>query len=310
MIPKKLFVIDAMAMIYRNYYGYYQQNIRNSNSFLTSAIYGCAVSLMQLIEKENPNYLVIASDTKGKVFRHKLSPQYKANRKATPKDLLEQLPLIYEMFDLFQCKTITKTGYEADDIIGTIAKQCENNHFFCYIVSRDKDFLQLINDTTYLYYMQKGNTVQIIDKQGVFEKFSCLPSQVIDILSIWGDAADNIQGVPGIGEKGAQKLIRQFGSLENIYKNIDQLTNKRQQKALSEHQELAFLAKQLVTIKTDVELDFSIDDFIFDHKQALASQELYDFFKKLEMQSLMNRILINLNHLSKQTKSYVMDIRQ
>ena len=288
---KKLFIIDAMAMAFRNYHAFGVRQLTNSNGLPTSAVFGTAQFMNRLIENEAPDYILVATESGGKNFRHRLYPEYKANRKEMPDDLRIQLPWFFRLLESMGCRIITPEDHEADDVVGSAVKRYAGGDTDCYIVSGDKDFMQLINERVFLYTPRKGGEVKVIDDQGVEEKFGCSPQQVIDILSLMGDSSDNVPGVPGIGEKGASKLIQQYGSLEGIYDHLDEIKNKRQKQNLIEHRDLAFLSRDLVTIHTDLDLPSDKEAFAFRADEALAGRALLDIYEELEFVDLARKTL-------------------
>ena len=300
---KKFFVIDAMAMVFRNYYAFGQRPLTTADGFPTSALYGSAAFMMRLVEKEKPDYLVVASDTKKPTFRHKLYSEYKANRTEMPEDLAEQIEPFFEMLRSMGCKMLKEEGVEADDLIASLAHQYANDEVHLYIVSGDKDFMQLMNKNVSLYSPKKGGLVDIYGPEEVFTKFSCHPHQIIDFLALMGDSADNVPGVAGIGLKGAAKLIGEYGSLENIFESLDSVKNKRQKTALTENKESAFLSKELVTLKHDLETVPSLENAIFPSSSFAFNENLEKFFRKYELTSLLNRMLINRKEIEKKSPS-------
>jgi DNA polymerase-1 len=290
MTAKRLFVVDAMAMAFRCYHAFGVRPLTTSEGLPVSAIYGSAIFLMKLIEDEKPDYLVIATDSKEPTFRHQLYPEYKANRTEMPQDLAIQLPYLFELFAALQVPLIKTPGLEADDLIGSIVSQNASDELACFIVSGDKDFMQLVNHNIKLYTPKKGGEVSIIDSTGVREKFGCTPEQVIDVLALIGDSSDNVPGVPGIGEKGAAKLIHDFGSIESIYQRIDEITNNRQREALKNNRSLAELSRRLVTIERDVKLPFTLAEFQFEISRSLGNPELHNFLRRMEFTSLEKRV--------------------
>ncbi len=290
MSKKRLFVVDAMAMAFRNYHAFGARPLTTASGFPTSAVYGSANFLLKLIETERPDYLLIATDSAGPTFRHDIYPPYKANRGEMPEDLAKQIPVIFRLFEVLDCPLLKQDGLEADDLIGSLVSQNASEELDCYIVSGDKDFMQLINDHTFLYVPRKGGEVSVVDKKGVFEKFGCKPSQVIDVLSLMGDSSDNVPGVAGIGEKGAAKLISTYHSLEGIYENLEEITNKRQKSGLTENKDMAFLSRNLVTIKTDCDLSLSLDHAVMNPDEVLASEELLSFFEEYEFRGLVQKV--------------------
>lgn len=287
---KRLFIIDAMAMAFRNYHAFGARPLTTADGFPTSAVFGSANFLIKLIETEKPDYLLVATDSKDATFRHDLYPHYKANRSEMPEDLGKQLPVLFELFALLKMQLLKEPGLEADDLIGSIVTQFKSPDLECYIVSGDKDFMQLVDDNTFIYSPRKGGEVTIIDRQGVFEKFSVRPDQVIDVLALTGDASDNVPGVRGIGDKGASKLMGEFHSLDGIYANLDKIANARQRTGLEENREMAFLSKKLVTIKTDCHIPHALEEFSYRPETALADAKLADFFERFGFRNLHLRV--------------------
>ena len=294
MTSKKFFIIDTMAMAFRNFHAFGQNQLRNSSGLPTSVVFGSLNFLLKLLAQEQPDYLVFATDTRVKTFRHELYAEYKANRTAMPEELAVQIPYLYEMIDILGTKTLRSTSLEADDLIGSMVRKFASADLHCYIVSGDKDFMQLVGDEIFLYTPQKGGEAKTIDRQAVFDKFRCAPSQVIDILAIMGDSSDNIPGVRGIGEKGAQQLVERFQSVEGIYQNLDAIANKKQRDALEAGRAQAQLCKQLVTIKTDADLPFQLNEFLCRPEEIMASRALLQFCQRMELTSLASRISGNL----------------
>lgn len=290
MTAKRLFVVDAMAMAFRNFHAFGANQLTTSGGQPTSAVYGSAVFLIKLIQEAKPDYLVIATDSKEKTFRHDLYPQYKANRKDMPQELAVQIPYLYRLFDALGLKTLKEPGLEADDLIGSLVKQHQKEGMECFIVSGDKDFMQLVNHHIRLYSPKKGGEVQIIGSDQVREKFGVSPHQVIDILALIGDSSDNVPGVPGIGEKGAASLIQTFHSLDGIYDNLDKITNKRQHTALKENRDLAYLCQKLVTIKTDATIHHDLHEFECHPDNNLRSRALLQLMHEMEFRSLAQKV--------------------
>lgn len=287
--PKRLYIIDSMAMAFRSHYAFGMRPLTTSDGLQVSAIFGSAMFLNKLISEHKPDYLVAACDTKEPTFRHTLFPNYKANRSAMPEELQAQLPLFFQLFDAMKIPMIRVPGIEADDIAGTLAKTLASPELHVYIVSGDKDFMQLVNDHVFLFQPKKGDESVVIDREGVRAKFGVDPEQVIDCLTIIGDTSDNIPGVHGIGEKGATKLLCDFGSIEGIYANLENITNKRQRTALEAARETYHLSRQLVTIKTDCELPLTLADMLCNGEECLANQGLVDFYSRMEFRNLVTK---------------------
>ncbi len=300
--PLRLFVVDAMALAFRSYHAFAARPLSTSSGIPTSAIYGSAIFLMKLIEEEKPDYLVIATDSKEPTFRHQMYPLYKANRSEMPEDLARQLPYLFRLFETLGCKLLKRPGMEADDLIGSLVKQYAGPDLTCYIVSGDKDFMQLINHNIFLYSPKKAAPAQIVDIAGVQEKFSCGPEHVVDALAMIGDTADNVPGVHGIGDKGAAKLIAAYGSLEGIYDNLDAITNDKQRESLRSSKDAAFLSRELLRIKIDLELDHLLEDMKFDPKTAMANPKLQHFFDEMEFRNLAQRVRAEVKDLQRQSR--------
>lgn len=287
---KRLFVVDAMALAFRSYHAFGARPLTTSSGIPTSAVYGTAVFLMKLIDEERPDYLVIATDSKEKTFRHDMYPLYKANRTEMPEDLARQLPYLFQLFEALNCRLLKRPGVEADDLIGSLVKQYASPALTCYIVSGDKDFMQLINHHVYLYSPKKAEPAQVIGIEGVQEKFSCDPEHVIDALAMIGDTADNVPGVHGIGDKGAAKLIAAFGSLEGVYEHLDKVKNEKQRESLRSSRDMAFLSRELLRIKTDIELDHALEEMKFNPRESIANEKLLELFDQLEFRTLSQRV--------------------
>ena len=302
---KRLFIIDGYATLYRAHYALIRNPLTNTAGTPTSAVFGFANQVFQLIEDEKPDYLVAAFDSKGKNFRHELYTDYKANRSEMPDEIQTQLPYLWELLEAMNIPMLRVGGVEADDIIGTVAKMCDKENLQCNIVSGDKDFMQLINDKTFLYAPQaRKRAKEIFDKKKVLEKWGVGPEHIIDLLGLMGDSSDNVPGVQGVGPKTAKKLIQDFGSIENIYEEIDSISNEKMREKLLNSKDNALLSKQLVTILTDVKIDATINDF---EKKEMDSSKLEDIFKELEFSGLLKKIgsneSINIESV-KREKSY------
>ena len=285
---KRLFIIDGYATLYRSHYALIRNPLTTTAGMPTSAVFGFANQVFQLLEEENPDYIVAAFDPKGKNFRHELYTDYKANRSAMPDEIQTQLPYLWELLDGMNIPVLRIEGVEADDVIGTVAKMCEKDDLQCNIVSGDKDFMQLINDKTLLYAPQaRRREKEIFNAQKVSEKWGVGPEHIIDLLGLMGDSSDNVPGVEGVGPVTAKKLIQKFGSMENIYENIDQIENEKLKEKLLNSKESAFLSKKLVTILTDVKVDASLSDF---EKKEIDKTKLESIFKELEFTGLLKKI--------------------
>lgn len=298
---EKLFLIDGMALIYRAYYAMVKNPLTSSKGVNTSVLYGFVNSLLKLLKDENPKYIAIVLDTKAKTFRHKEYDLYKANRKPMPDDLAEQLATLYKVLDTLNIKIFKKDGYEADDLIGTIPKLINDDNISTYMYSGDKDLVQLVNKNTFLY--NPGNSFKpttVYDIDSVYEKYGIYPENFIDYLALLGDTSDNIPGVKGVGAKTACKLVKEFFTIENIYKNIEKVDNPRIKKLLLDNKDNALISKSLVTIDRNVEIDFNInimetkDLFIDKMINELHDYDIYAFDKLLNTKSKINEKKIEI----------------
>jgi len=290
MTPKPtLFLLDAMALIYRAHFAFSKNPRITSKGLHTSATLGFTNSLVEVITKEKPTHIIVAFDTAAPTWRHATFAAYKAHRQEQPEDITDAIPYVKKILAAFRIPVLSADGYEADDIIGTLARQAEKQGFEVYMMTPDKDFCQLVNEHVYLYkpaYM--GNSIAILDKKAVLDKWEISHvDQVRDILALQGDAVDNIPGIPGIGIKTAQKLIQQFGSLEEIIAQVDHLTGKLQDN-IRTHAQQGLLSKQLATIHTDVPLQF---DLAQSHYQGPDPIALKAIFQELEFNTLARRVL-------------------
>lgn len=285
MSTKKLFIVDGHAICYRAYFAFAQNPLMNSKGQNVSAIYGFFRMMLKLIEEQKPDYFIVAFDPTKKSFRFDMYPEYKANRQKMPDDLRSQIEEIKEALPKFDIPVVVKEGFEADDLLGSFAKKFASNDCHVMIVTGDKDAYQLVNENVSIYANKKG--ISEFDLYGPAEveaKLGVTPAQIIDYMALTGDSSDNVPGVHGVGEKTAQKLIAEYGSIEKIYESIDRIKGKIGEKIASS-KEMAFLSKKLVTIKTDIELDYSLEKIIYtDINRAYASE----FFLSHEMKSLAN----------------------
>lgn len=293
-MQKKLFLLDAMALIYRAYYAMVKSPRITSKGVNTSATLGFTNTLYEVLRQEQPTHIAVAFDTGAPTLRHADFAAYKANREATPDDIINSIPYIKKVIDAFNIPMVMMDGYEADDVIGTLAKRAEIEGFQVYMMTSDKDYGQLVSDNIYMYKPAKfGQPAQVVDVAGICEKYGISkPEQLIDILGLWGDASDNIPGVPGVGEVKAKKLIAQFGSIENIYANIDEVGNPKLKQALIENQEQALTSKMLATIILDVPVECDFETMKYTGPDP---QKLKAVFDELEFRALAKRVFTDLS---------------
>ena len=286
---KKLFLLDAMALIYRAYFAFNKNPRLTSKGLNTSAIFGFANVLLDLLKKEKPTHIGVAFDTIAPTVRKVGFEAYKANRQETPEDIINSLPYIHELIEGFNIPTLYVDGYEADDVIGTLAKQAEKHGFTTYMMTSDKDFGQLVSDRTFIYKPGKfGSDIEILGVKEVCEKFSITrPEQVIDILGLWGDASDNIPGIPGVGEVTAKKLLAEFDSVENLIANTDKISNEKLRQKVIEFQDQAIMSKKLATIILDVPIEFDESRLMMEHPDEERLKKLFD---ELEFRTFSQRL--------------------
>ena len=286
---KKLFLLDAMALIYRAYYAMIKSPRLTTNGLNTSAAFGFTNVLYELLRNEHPTHIAVAFDTGAPTLRHADFDNYKANREATPDDIVAAIPYIKRIISGFGIPILSLDGYEADDIVGTVAKHAEIEGFEVYMMTSDKDYGQLVSDHIRMYKPGKfGQKAEVVGVEGICEKYGIKePEQLIDILGLWGDSSDNIPGVPNIGEVKAKKLIAQFGSIENIYAHIDEVDNDKLRQTLIDNEDQARMSKSLATIMLDVPISYKWDDMKFGHPNL---PELQKVFSELQFKQLATRI--------------------
>ena len=286
--PKKLFLLDGMALAYRSHFAFSKVPRITSTGMNTSAVFGFANTLIEVIQKENPSHLAVVFDTSAPTERHTDFADYKAHREDMPEDLVIALPIIKKMIEGFRIPVITLDGFEADDIIGTLAKIAEKRDFITYCMTPDKDFGQLVSDSIFIYKPSRmGNEVEIMGVQEVLDKWEIENvSQVIDILGLWGDAVDNIPGIPGIGEKTAKTLIKQYGSIENMLAHSSELKG-RMKENVENFAAQGILSKKLATIIIDVPIEFDEEALSL---KSPNEEELKPLFAELEFRTMAKRI--------------------
>lgn len=288
MQEKKLFLLDGMALVYRAYFAFSQNPRVTSYGFNTSAIFGYVSTILDLLKREKPTHIGVSFDTSEPTARHIEFEAYKAHREEMPEGISSALPYIFEVTKALRIPLLIMPGYEADDIIGTLAKKAKQQGFTVYMMTPDKDFAQLVEEDIYIYKPARmGNDIEILGVPEVLKKWEITDvKQVIDILGLWGDAVDNIPGVPGVGEKTAKLLVQKYGSMEGLYEHTHELKGK-QKENVENNREQAFLSKRLATIDINVPIEFDEHDLILDPPNKEATEKL---FAELEFKTLLKRV--------------------
>ena len=271
MNKKRLFLIDGMSHIYRAYYAV--RSLTNAQGLPTGAVYGFTAMLRKLIETQKPDYIGVAMDLDGAASRREKYAEYKATRKPMPEDLIPQIPYIRRVCAAFNIPVIDLKGHEADDVIGTLSGKAVERDLQTIIVTSDKDMLQLVADDVVVLDTMKDNL--FIDAEGVEKKLGVHPSQVADLLGLWGDASDNIPGAPGIGEKGAKELIQAFDTLENLLANYDKVKKKVQMESLRDNQEIILMSRELAVIRRDLPVELNLEELALGEPDRKAAFELF-----------------------------------
>ena len=279
---KRLFLIDGYSNIFRAYYAI--RNLSNSKGEPTNAVYGFLQMLRKLLREEKPELVGVALDVGEKTVRSERYEQYKANRAPMPEDLRPQIAWIRKLLDAYRIPCLELAGYEADDVLGTLAKQAAAAGYEVVLVSADKDLMQLVGDGTRMFHTGRN---KLYDRGGVIEDFGLPPEQVPDVLALMGDSIDNVPGVPGIGEKGAKNLIQEYGSLENLLAHAGEISRKSYREGLQEHAEQARMSLELATIHCDLDVPFEPEALHHDPPDTEALREL---FSELEFFSLLEEI--------------------
>ena len=286
-MDKKIVLIDGHSILFRAFYGL--PDLTTSKGEHTNAILGFLNILYKIIDEEKPEYLAVAFDTHHPTFRHDIFTEYKGTRKPMPEELRQQVPTMKEVLKAMNVVVVEKPGYEADDVLGTLATQADKEGYKVSLVSGDKDLLQLASNRIKIRIpktKRTGTEIEDYFAEDVQKKYNVTPKQFIDLKGLMGDTSDNIPGVPGVGEKTAGKLIGQYHSIENLYEHIDEMKPGKVTDSLKENKELAFLSKELATICTDCDLEFNISDVLLDN---LYNEDVYIWFKNLEFKSFLSR---------------------
>lgn len=290
-MSKKIVLIDGHSILNRAFYAL--PVLTNSEGLYTNGVLGFLNILFKLLDEEKPDYLTIAFDVHQPTFRHEMYAEYKGTRKGMPEELRSQVPLLKEILRTMKISILEKGGYEADDILGTLAVRAEKEGYQVSLVSGDRDLLQLATKEIKIRIpkTKKGGTeIENYNTEDVMAAYGVTPKEFIDLKALMGDTSDNIPGVPGIGEKTASKIISAFGSIENAYEHIEEVMPNKARESMINNKELAYLSKTLATIKTDCELDYRIEE---SHYSDIYNEDTYNFFKRLELKSLLNRFSVS-----------------
>jgi len=283
---EKLFLIDGNHLVHRSFYAI--RPLFTKSGEQTNAIFGFFSIILNLIEKEHPKYLAVTFDEKAPTFRHEEHAEYKAKRVKAPDELYEQIPKIKTVLSAFDIPFYSKEGFEADDLLGTFARQANEQDIQTYIITGDHDALQLVDDDrVFVVFPHKGYREPIIfNEEKVYEKFGVTPKQMIDYKGICGDASDNLKGVQGIGPKGAQRLLQKYGTVEGVYQHLDEIKGKEKEKLVADEY-AAHQCKQLATIITDVPVELEIEEC---HLHKFDFEKLSQTLDKFELFSIKNRV--------------------
>ena len=285
---KRLFLLDAYALIYRAYYAFMKNPRVNSKGLNTSAIFGFLNTLEDLLKREHPTHLAVVFDPSGPTFRHEAFEQYKANRQETPEDIRKAVPIIKQMVEAYRIPVIQVPGFEADDVIGTLAHKAEKHGFDVFMMTPDKDYGQLVTEHVFIYKPKFGasgfDTLGVEEVKAKFDIES--PEQVIDLLGLMGDQSDNIPGCPGVGEKTATKLLKEYGSIEKLLEHTDELKGALQKKIVENQEQIKF-SRFLATIKTDVPVEFDEEAMVMEKSDEDA---LITLFTELEFRGHLKKL--------------------
>jgi DNA polymerase-1 len=288
---KKILLIDGNSILNRAFYGTQSSYLKNAEGMYTGALFGFMNMYLKQIEELNPEYSAVAFDVKAPTFRHEKYAEYKAGRHAMPQELAMQFPVAKELMDAMGIARLELPGYEADDLLGTYARRATEENLKCYIMTGDRDSLQLVSENVHvlLCSTQKGKPhTDEYDVAAVKEKYGVLPSQLIDLKALMGDSSDNIPGVPGVGEKTASALISQYGSLDGVYENIESITKAALKTKLSDNKELAYLSQWLGKIERFVPCDMPIENMLTGKVNQVSLNEMMD---RLEFKAIKKKLV-------------------
>ena len=285
-MAKKLVLIDGNSILFRAFYAL--PLLHNEKGVYTNAVYGFTNILLNILEEEKPTHILVAFDAGKTTFRHETFKEYKGGREKTPPELSEQFPLVKELLNAFNISYYELDLYEADDIIGTLAHRCKRDDWTIKVISGDQDLLQLVDDNVTVDVTKKGvSEVESYTPKTIQEKMELKPEQIIDLKALMGDSSDNIPGVPGVGIKTATKLLKEYGTLENIYDHIDEIRGKKLKENLLTYKDDAFMSRELATINVDSPIEISVDDIDY---EGYKYEDLYELFTELEFRSLLDRL--------------------
>lgn len=308
MSKPRLFLIDGSALAYRSHFAMIKNRLTTSKGFPTGATYAFINSLFKILNEESPEYVGIVFDAPEKTFRHELFEAYKATREAMPDELVEQLPVMFELVKSLGIPVIVKPGYEADDVIGTLALKASKMGLKVYMVTGDKDLMQLVNEDILMYKPGVGQKeTEIIDVGEVIEKWGVKPEQIPDLLGLAGDSVDNIPGVKGIGPKRAASLINEFGSLERIFENLDKVSNEKLRNLLKDGKESAFTSKELAVIRVDVPVELDLNELRLGGKDE---KKLMELLEKLEFYSIIKSLKKDKKEEKKKNYKIVLSLEE
>lgn len=296
MAKEKLLLLDGNSLAYRAFFAL--PLLANESGIHTNAVYGFTTMLQKILEEEKPTKMLVAFDAGKTTFRHETFDEYKGGRQKTPPELSEQFPYLRKLIDAYQIKRYEKELYEADDIIGTLAKQAENKDMEVIIVSGDKDLTQLATEQVSVYITRKGMTdIEKYTPSHIEEKYGLTPKQIIDMKGLMGDPSDNIPGVPGVGEKTAIKLLKEYGSVEALYEQIDGMKKSKMKEKLKANEEQAKMSKKLATIFTDAPIDISLEDLDY---PGPNEEEVLQVWQELSFKSLIEKVISKLKRKLRQ----------
>ena len=285
-MKKKLVLIDGNSIAYRAFFALPLLN--NDKGVHTNAVYGFTTMLQKIMTDEEPTHILVAFDAGKTTFRHKTFGEYKGGRQKTPPELSEQFPYIRELLDAYQIPRYELENYEADDIIGTLSLQAEKDGYEVKLISGDKDLTQLSSETTTVGITRKGITdIEMYTPEHIMEKWEITPDRIIDMKGLMGDSSDNIPGVPGVGEKTAIKLLKQFGTIEKLLESIDEVSGKKLKEKLEEHKDQAVMSKELATILREAPIEVTVEELNY---EGSDDKKLKAFFKELGFNSLLEKM--------------------